>query len=268
MKSQPFHNTISLDDTSSPLYIGHKRNRSKNSEKNSPSTSEDTYDFLNSDSHQFTFITPSKNHSPPIVTTASFIKQKQKVQSKFIRERYNILFEDVFIYSNNKKKKLKKVSDNKELSIPLDATCAICCDSIKDLANPGCCKHDFCRVCLEQWSSNKNVCPLCKKRYHSLTVYEHNKKKEISISSPLHQEDNEEEEYDEDFLNESRCCICGSGRDEGSILICDKCGVNMSHFYCDRLKAIPTGKWYCRECRQILKEEKKLRRKIGREFTN
>ena len=81
-------------------------------------------------------------------------------------------------------------------------------------------------------------------------------------------EDNEEEEYDEDFLNESRCCICGSGRDEGSILICDKCGVNMSHFYCDRLKAIPTGKWYCRECRQILKEEKKLRRKIGREFTN
>ena len=89
MKSQPFHNTISIDDTSSPLYIGHKRNRSKNSEKNSPSTSEDTYYFLNADSHQFTFITPSKNHSPPIVFTASFIKQK--VQSKFIKERYNIL---------------------------------------------------------------------------------------------------------------------------------------------------------------------------------
>lgn len=249
-------------------FLGQKRNHSKDEEKNSSSTSEDTFDFLNSDSNQFMFISPSKPTKKPKVSTASFVKEKRKIQSKFTKEKYNLIFEDIFVYNNNKKKKLKKVSDNKELSIPLDATCAICCDVIKNLANPGCCKHDFCRVCLQEWSMNKNVCPLCKKQYHSIIVYERNKKKEISISKPKEEEISNEDDEEDFDLSESVCYVCGSGIDEANILVCDKCRMRVCHFYCDRLKEIPSGKWYCRYCKKEIKEEKKFRRLIGRQFTN
>ena len=49
----------------------------------------------------------------------------------------------------DKKKHLKRLiknTDNKEMKLPLDTECILCCSIIKELANPDGCNHDFCKV--------------------------------------------------------------------------------------------------------------------------
>jgi len=53
--------------------------------------------------------------------------------------------------------------------------CAICLDSIRVQGIIDSCKHDFCYDCILKWSSSSNTCPLCKKRFHSVT------KKEVPV---------------------------------------------------------------------------------------
>jgi hypothetical protein len=67
---------------------------------------------------------------------------------------------------------LRKDIDNKEMGLPLDAECIICCSVIRELANPDGCNHDFCRSCLIEWSQRSAKCPICKTLYNNIFVYE------------------------------------------------------------------------------------------------
>jgi hypothetical protein len=56
--------------------------------------------------------------------------------------------------------------------------CGICFDKIKDQGLLDCCTHTFCVNCIMQWSNVTNLCPLCKKRFSTIT------KKQNEGSSP------------------------------------------------------------------------------------
>lgn len=166
--------------------------------------------------------------------------------------------------NNTHKKKLKKVTDNKELKISLDTTCSICLEEIKDLANPNNCNHDFCRECLIKWSKNcSNTCPLCKKPFHKIYIYENNKRIEIPVEKKKLKVKQEYEEGPSDV-----CYECGKRNNHRKMIVCSMCKYYVCHYYCDRLKEEPKDKWYCKYCKQVIKEERAMRKKIGRLYVN
>lgn len=150
-----------------------------------------------------------------------------------------------------KSKRLKKATDNKELQIELNTTCAICLDTINQLANLDNCSHDFCRPCIVQWSKNTNLCPLCKKEFKKIIYYEKNKKKELKVKKKkLHVEEEGFELLDE-LAQESadNCMVCAGSNDLAQMLVCDFCHYNVCHTYCDGLTSIPDNDWFCLSCR-------------------
>lgn len=155
---------------------------------------------------------------------------------------------DLFL-SSYKTKRLKKAKDNKELKLSINATCAICLESITNLANLDKCVHDFCRSCIIEWSTNyTNLCPLCKKEFKKIIYYEKGKKKEVKVKKKVLKPENDEIEYIEEESSDI-CLICSRGDDLDHLLVCDSCHYNVCHTYCDGLKDVPDGDWYCRECR-------------------
>ena len=162
------------------------------------------------------------------------------------------------------KKKLKKATNNKELFLSLNTTCSICLEEIKNLANPNNCNHDFCRDCLIKWSKNcSNTCPLCKKPFHKIFIYDKNKRIEIKVERKRLKADNEYEgERRED------CYVCGKTNNERKKIVCSMCNYNVCHYTCDGLKEMPRDRWYCRDCKLVIKEQKSMRKKIGRLYVN
>ncbi|KAL0489517.1 E3 ubiquitin-protein ligase p28-like [Acrasis kona] len=47
--------------------------------------------------------------------------------------------------------------------------CAICFEEIKELGMMDCCNHDFCFACVNKWSNECNTCPVCKRRFKTIT---------------------------------------------------------------------------------------------------
>ena len=180
--------------------------------------------------------------------------------------------------NKNKKhlKRLKKNTDNKEMILPLDTECIICTCIINELANPDGCNHDFCKSCLIEWSQRSSKCPMCKKLYNNIIIYDDGIKKQISINEIRNKykkllkeqdnESNEERNSDDEENIEEGCYICGKNTDQDKLLVCDRCKVNFCHYYCCGLDSIPEGKWYCGFCKQEIKEIKINKRKVRHFF--
>ncbi|XP_074850149.1 E3 ubiquitin-protein ligase Topors isoform X2 [Carettochelys insculpta] len=49
-----------------------------------------------------------------------------------------------------------------------DSKCPICLDRFDNVAYLDRCLHRFCFRCVQEWSKNKAVCPLCKQPFHSI----------------------------------------------------------------------------------------------------
>ena len=175
----------------------------------------------------------------------------------------------------NKKhlKRLKKNTDNKEMKLALDTECIICTCIIKELANPDSCEHNFCKGCLIEWSQRSSKCPMCKKFYYNIFIYENGIKKQISINEirnsykKIVKDDsqNNDENDDEDDMDED-CYICGKNTDQGNLLLCDRCKEKCCHYYCINLNKIPEGNWYCQYCNEELKERKLNKKKVEHFF--
>lgn len=161
----------------------------------------------------------------------------------------------------SQKKKLKKLTNIKELNLPLKAICAICMENIVHLANPNKCEHDFCRNCLIRWSKEcSNKCPLCKTEFSKIYVYENNVRKEIEVHKknfPFYYFEEEEEV----------CCKCESVENPEDMIQCEKCHMKFIHYYCASFNKIPKEKIFCKNCIARKKEEKKRTRTIGRFYT-
>ena len=181
----------------------------------------------------------------------------------------------------DKKKHLKRLiknTDNKEMKLPLDTECIICCSIIKELANPDGCNHDFCKVCLIEWSQRSNKCPICKTKYNSIFIYDKGIKKQLSLTEIkynhtteiLDNNDNNNEgdnnENNDDDSDDEGCYICGKNTDQANLLVCDRCQEIYCHYYCNNLEKIPEGKWYCTYCLQKMKLIKQTKKKIEHFF--
>lgn len=188
---------------------------------------------------------------------------KENENNKNIEEKKKI---------NEKKhlKRLKKNTDNKEMKLPLDTECIICTCIIKELANPDGCNHDFCKSCLIEWSQRSSKCPMCKKLYNNIFVYEKGIKKQIPLSEIKNKNDKDDNEDNNESEDESNidegCYICGKNTDESNLLVCERCRGNFCHYYCINLDKIPEGKWYCEYCIEKIKEIKIKRKKVEHYF--
>ncbi len=168
-------------------------------------------------------------------------------------------------------KKLVKNKDNKELELPLDTECIICCNSIKELANPDGCDHNFCRECLYEWAQRSDKCPICKKPYNNIFIYERHQKKKISLYELRlkYKKENKDDKdnKDEESEIEKICYICGKDNNIKKLILCYRCKANFCHIYC--LKGdnkINKDKWVCQFCQDEIREKREIKKKIGHFF--
>ena len=206
---------------------------------------------------------------------------KEFINKKTCRKKNLLKYKDIYdkkMNNKNKKhlKRLKKNTDNKEMILPLDTECIICTCIINELANPDGCNHDFCKSCLIEWSQRSSKCPMCKKLYNNIIIYDDGIKKKISLNEIRNKykkllkekdsESNEERNSDDEENIDEGCYICGKNTDQDKLLVCDRCKVNFCHYYCCGLDSIPEGKWYCGFCKQEIKEIKINKRKVRHFF--
>lgn len=48
-------------------------------------------------------------------------------------------------------------------------TCGICMDMVIDRGVLDCCQHWFCFVCIDNWATITNLCPLCQNEFQLIT---------------------------------------------------------------------------------------------------
>ena len=174
----------------------------------------------------------------------------------------NIADDETEIKNRKHLKKLRKDIDNKEMGLPLDAECIICCSEIRELANPDGCNHDFCRSCLIEWSQRSAKCPICKTLYNNIFIYENGIRKQLSLNEIRrnYKMENGINESEEENI-EKMCYICKKDEDESNLIMCERCKACFCHYYCIKLKKKPQ-KWYCRYCREEIKEIRENKKKI------
>ena len=151
----------------------------------------------------------------------------------------------------------------------------ICTCIITELANPDGCNHNFCKSCLIEWSKRSSKCPMCKKRYNTIFTYDKGEKKQVSLFElrtkyknviEESNSDNNEENEEINDLSDVGCYICGKNTEPENLLVCDRCRSNCCHYYCNNLKKIPEGKWFCSFCLEEIKEIKQHKKNIGHFF--
>lgn len=69
--------------------------------------------------------------------------------------------------------------------------CSICADEKDANASIDSCSHNFCEECIVTWSKTENSCPLCRKKFHEITI---DKNKIIKV------EDKKQEVPEDDFI--------------------------------------------------------------------
>ena len=75
-----------------------------------------------------------------------------------------------------------------------------------------------------------------------------------------YKKENSRDESEEENI-EKICYICKKDEDESNLMICDRCKACFCHYYCIKLKKKPQ-KWYCRYCREDIKEIRENKKKI------
>ena len=163
------------------------------------------------------------------------------------------------------------------MELSLETECIICCSNITELANPDSCNHDFCKSCLFKWTQRSTKCPICKKTYQNIFIYEKGIKKKLSIEKinelNLNNEiicssEEEENNYVESIEDDSDdiCYVCQQSTDQKNLLICDKCRNNYCHYYCEHLQKIPEKKWICKFCLRKIKENRDRKKQVSNFF--
>ncbi len=58
-----------------------------------------------------------------------------------------------------------------EKKIPY-SECSICYEKIIKRGKLNCCWHLFCINCIKQWKNKNKRCPICRKIFNSIKIYE------------------------------------------------------------------------------------------------
>ncbi|KAH6610406.1 ribosomal l37ae [Trichoderma cornu-damae] len=121
------------------------------------------------------------------------------------------------------------------------------------------CDHIIHDACIRSWAQKTNTCPICRKPFHSVRVY--NGQDGIAISTYEVEDKKQVAEFDvQQWLGENPdeeeeesnpCPICNSAEREDILLLCDSCDAAY-HTHCIGIDYIPEGDWYCMECAHLL----------------
>ncbi|KAJ0978540.1 hypothetical protein J5N97_014014 [Dioscorea zingiberensis] len=139
--------------------------------------------------------------------------------------------------------------------------CGICLSEEKKTTIQGvleCCAHYFCFACIMEWSKVESRCPVCKRRFASISksggpLNPGLEYKRAVIRVPkrdqVYQPSEEEMRGFLDPYENVVCIECQQGGDDYLMLLCDICDTP-SHTYCVGLgREVPDGNWYCEGCR-------------------
>ncbi|KAJ6807764.1 chromodomain-helicase-DNA-binding protein 5-like [Iris pallida] len=160
------------------------------------------------------------------------------------------------VVSKHKEEKGKE----KEASELGKQVCGICLSEeqkgvVQGLLN--CCSHYFCFACIMEWSKVESRCPVCKRRFVTITKSGRSDpgfgmRKAVIRVEKRDQVYHPSEEELRDMLDpyENVVCIeCQQGGDDNLMLLCDICD-SSSHTYCVGLgREVPEGNWYCGGCK-------------------
>ncbi|KAE8791797.1 PHD and RING finger domain-containing protein 1 [Hordeum vulgare] len=153
-----------------------------------------------------------------------------------------------------------KGKEKKELVDSGKPWCGICLSEDQRMTLQGvlnCCSHYFCFACIMEWSKVESRCPLCKRRFNTIT-----KSSKVGLGLELKKSVIKVEERDQVYQPteeeirrwldpyENLVCIeCNQGGEDSLMLLCDICD-SSAHTYCVGLgREVPEGNWYCGGCR-------------------
>ncbi|CAL9057543.1 unnamed protein product [Musa banksii] len=119
-----------------------------------------------------------------------------------------------------------------------------------------CCAHFFCFKCIMEWSKVESRCPVCKRRFSTITKSSRSdpgfgmrKVVSIQVRNQVYQPSEEEIRQMLDPYGSVVCTECQQDGDDGLMLLCDICD-SCAHTYCVGLgREVPEGSWYCDCCR-------------------
>ncbi|KAG0489768.1 hypothetical protein HPP92_006631 [Vanilla planifolia] len=138
--------------------------------------------------------------------------------------------------------------------------CGICLSeeqkgTIQGILN--CCSHYFCFSCIMEWSKVESRCPLCKRRFVTITKSSRSDPGlemrrpviRVQMRDQVYQPSEEELRVLLDPYENVVCLECHQGGDDSLMLLCDICD-SSAHTYCVGLgREVPEGNWYCECCR-------------------
>ncbi|KAM0947617.1 putative chromatin regulator PHD family [Dioscorea sansibarensis] len=141
--------------------------------------------------------------------------------------------------------------------------CGICLSEEKKTTVQGlleCCAHYFCFACIMEWSKVESRCPVCKRRFASISKSGGplnpglgNRRAVIRVPKrdQVYQPSEEEMRGFLDPYENVVCVECQQGGDDYLMLLCDICDTP-AHTYCVGLgRDVPEGNWYCEGCRPM-----------------
>ncbi|XP_074577391.1 uncharacterized protein LOC141833793 [Curcuma longa] len=150
-----------------------------------------------------------------------------------------------------------KEKENEDSGRPL---CGICLTeehktTVRGVLNS--CTHFFCFACIMEWSKVESRCPVCKRRFGTITKTSRSepgfglRKAVIKVEKrdQVYQPSEEEIRRMLDPYENVVCIECHKGGDDSLMLLCDICD-SPAHTYCVGLgREVPEGNWYCECCR-------------------
>ncbi|XP_024312485.1 uncharacterized protein LOC100840975 isoform X2 [Brachypodium distachyon] len=148
----------------------------------------------------------------------------------------------------------------KEPEETLKQICGICLSEEQRATIQGvlnCCSHYFCFACIMEWSKVESRCPLCKRRFNTITkssvpdlgLGSRNVAIRVEKRDQVYQPTEDEMRRWLDPYENVVCIECNQGGDDNLMLLCDICD-SSAHTFCVGLgREVPEGNWYCGGCR-------------------
>uniref|UniRef100_A0A8I6WKK4 PHD and RING finger domain-containing protein 1 n=3 Tax=Hordeum vulgare subsp. vulgare TaxID=112509 RepID=A0A8I6WKK4_HORVV len=148
----------------------------------------------------------------------------------------------------------------KEPEEALKQICGICLSEEQRATIQGvlnCCSHYFCFACILEWSKVESRCPLCKRRFNTITKSSvadlglglRNAPVRVEKRDQVYQPTEDEMRRWLDPYENVVCIECNQGGDDNLMLLCDICD-SSAHTFCVGLgREVPEGNWYCGGCR-------------------
>ena len=124
---------------------------------------------------------------------------------------------------------------------------------------PDCCSHLFCKNCFQYYAQTFDNCPICRKKFYKI-IDIYNPKNKFKNINPFFDDISDEKLYRLSLnkMPSDVCCVCKRDCDKEFLLICQKCGINQCHYYCDTCNGIGIGFYMCPICRV------RIRNKLGK----